>query len=312
VRIAVIGAGGIGGYFGGRLAERDHEVAFIARGAHLEAIRSNGLSVASVAGDFEVAPAVATDDPADVGEVDAVLLGVKTWQLPAVLPQLPPLLGSDTAVITTQNGVEAPDQVAQAIGQEHVLPGVAKIFASVEAPGRIRHIGGPGNLTFGEWDDRPTERVRRLQEAFGDAGVIARDIWVELWFKLLFVVPFGTLGAAADANLGVLRSAPGTRRLLATLMAEIREVARAREVALPDNCVEVAMGFIDSQPAAGTTSLQRDIQSGRPSELEAWTGAVVRLGEQTGVATPVHDTIYQILRTRESQVAAADRDSGRR
>jgi 2-dehydropantoate 2-reductase len=303
MRIAVIGAGGIGGYFGGRLAEHGHDVTFVARGAHLEAIRSNGLIVASVAGDFVVAPAEATDDLGQVGQVDVILLGVKTWQLPALLPQLTPLLGPDTAVVTTQNGVEAPAQVAQAIGQEHVLPGVAKIFASLDAPGRIRHFGGPGNLTFGEWDDRPTERVQRLQEALGEAGVIARDIWVELWFKLLFVVPFGTLGAATGANLGVLRSTPGTRRLLIALMGEIRDVARARKVALPENCVDVAMGFIDSQTAAGTTSLQRDIQIGQPSELEAWTGAVVRLGEEAGVATPVHDTIYQILHTRELQTS---------
>jgi 2-dehydropantoate 2-reductase len=300
MRIAVIGAGGIGGYFGGRLAQAGHEVVFVARGAHLEAMRTKGLSVFSVDGDFTVDPVLATDDPSGIGPVDTVLLGVKTGQLPDALAMLPPLIGPETAVVTTQNGVEAPDQVAAAIGREHVLPGVVKIFALIEEPGRIRHFGGPGNITFAEWDNRPSLRVRALADALGKAGVLATDIWVELWFKLLFVVPFGTLGAVTGADLGTLRSNAGTRRLLETEMAEIYAVARARGVALPDNCVEVAMGFIDTQPAAGTTSLQRDIQAGRPSEVDAWTGAVVRLGAESGVPTPVHDTIYQILKLRES------------
>jgi 2-dehydropantoate 2-reductase len=299
MRIAVIGAGGIGGYFGGRLAQAGHDVIFVARGEHLEAIRSTGLHIAGIDGGFTVAPARATGDLGRVGEVDAVLLGVKTWQIPDVLTALPSLLGPDTGVITTQNGVEAPGQVAAAIGEDHVLPGVAKIFANIEAPGRIRHFGGPANITFGEWDNRRSARVQGLADALGDAGIIASDIWVELWFKLLFVVPFGTLGAATGANLGALRTHAGTRRLLETAMAEIHALAAAAGIALPDNSVEIAMGFIDGQPAAGNTSLQRDIQAGRPSELDAWTGAVVRLGRRHGVPTPVHDTIYQILSLRE-------------
>lgn len=300
MRIAVIGAGGIGGYFGGRLAQAGHDVVFVARGEHLRAIRSKGLSVDSVAGDFTVDPAQATDDLGGVGEVDAVLLGVKTWQVPDMATSLRPLLGPDTAVITTQNGVEAPSQVAAALGEDHVMPGVAKIFANIAAPGRIRHFGGPGNITFGEWDNRESARVRALSDALGEAGVVADDIWVELWFKLLFVVPFGTLGAASGATLGALRTHAGTRRLLENAMAEIHAVASARGIALPDNCVEIAMGFIDSQPEAGTTSLQRDIWAGRPSELDAWTGAVVRLGQESKVETPVHDTLYQVLRLREA------------
>ncbi len=300
MRIAVIGAGGIGGYFGGRLAQAGHDVTFVARGKHLEALRAKGLSVASTDGDFTVDPVRATDDIASAGVVDAVLLGVKTWQLPDLVTALPSLIGSDTAVVTTQNGVEAPAVVAEAIGREHVLPGVAKIFANIEAPGRIRHFGGPGVITFGEWDNRRSERVQRLADALGDAGVVAGDIWVELWAKLLFVVPFGTLGAATGATLGALRTHTGTRRLLETAMAEIHAVATAAGVALPTDIVAISMGFIDNQPAAGSTSLQRDIQAGRPSELDAWTGAVVRLGRRHGVATPVHDTIYQILSLRQA------------
>ncbi len=144
MRIAVIGTGGVGGYFGGRLAQSGHDVIFVARGKHLEALRTKGLSVTSTDGDFSVDPVRTTEDITTVGAVDAMLLGVKTWQVPDLLTALPSLIGPETAVLTTQNGVEAPGIVAEAIGQEHVLPGVAKIFANIEAPGRIRHFGGPG------------------------------------------------------------------------------------------------------------------------------------------------------------------------
>ena len=171
MRIAVLGAGGIGGYFGGRLVGGGHQVSFLARGAHLQAIRENGLQVESVRGDFVVPDAVAIDDPGQVGPVDLVLLAVKTWQLDDAIGLLPPLLGPHTAVLTTQNGVEAPDQVAGVVGRPSVLPGIAKIFAMIAAPGRIRHGGGPASLSFAEWEDVPSARVEELREAFTAAGI---------------------------------------------------------------------------------------------------------------------------------------------
>lgn len=298
MRIAVIGAGGVGGYFGGRLAEAGHDVNFIARGAHLEAMRRDGLIVQSPVGDFSVRPAQATDDPAGIGAVDVVLLCVKTYQLGPAIAVVSPLVGAETAVLTVQNGVEAPDHVAEAVGREHVFPGIAKIFSSVAGPGRIRHLGGPTSLAFAEWDNRPSARVDRLRAALGEAGaavVIPDDIWTELWSKFLFVVPFGALGTAADAPIGALRSNPGTRQLLQEAMREIEAVAQARGVVLPPDIVETTMVFVDGLADGGTSSLQRDIHAGHPSELDAWSGAVVRLGTQIGVATPVHRVIHDVV-----------------
>ena len=303
MKVAVIGVGGTGGYFGGRLAAGGHDVSIVARGAHLDALRSDGLIVDSVAGDFSIAPVRATDDPRDVGKVDVVLLCVKTWQLTPAVAALQPLMDGGTAVVTVQNGVEAPAEVAEAVGRDSVLPGIARIFASLDGPGRVRHVGGPASLTFAEWDNRSTTRVERFRTALRDSGVptdVPADIWVELWAKFLFVVPLGGLGAATGAPVGVLRSRPGTRRLLVDAMREIRGVGLAMGVRLADDIVDNTMAFLDQQPAAGTSSLQRDILSGNRSELDAWTGAVVRLGERTGTATPVNNVLYEVLCVREA------------
>lgn len=317
MKVAVVGAGGIGGYFGGRLAAAGHDVRFVARGRHLEALRRDGLTVEGPAGQagFSV-PAEAlgaTDDPAEIGPVDHVLLGVKTWQLPAALPLLKPLVEDGTGVLTTQNGVEAPAEVAEAVGREAVLPGSAKIITFLDGPGRIRHVGGLGSLTFGEWDDRPSARVEKLRGALDEAGVTAvvpKDIWAELWAKFLFVAPFGGLGAVTDAPIGALRARPGTRRLLADAMTEIQRVAKAAGTTLPDDIVTATLDFVDQQPAEGTSSLQRDMAAGLPSELEAWTGAVVRLGGSHGVPTPVNGFLYQVLGLREARAAERRAEAG--
>lgn len=308
VKLAVVGAGGIGGYFGGRLAAAGHDVRFVARGAHLEALRRDGLSVEGPAGRFHVAPERlgATGDTGDIGAVDFVLLGVKTWQLPAAIDALAPLIGPGTAVVTTQNGVRAPAEVARAVGKDAVLPGSTKIITRLEGPGRVRHVGGLGALAFGEWDNRPSDRVERLRTALTDAGVTAgepQDIWAELWAKFLFVVPLGGLGAITDAPIGAVRTRPGTRRMLVAAMTEIRHLAEAAEVRLPDDIVETTLAFVDRQPAAGTTSLHRDMAAGRRSELDAWTGSVVRLGARLATPTPVNGFLYDVLGLREARAA---------
>ena len=306
VRIAVMGAGGVGGYFGGRLAREGHEVTFVARGAHLAAMREHGLAIESVAGDFVIAPVTATDDTSGVGAVDVVLLCVKTWQLPAAIAALPPLVGAGTGVVTLQNGVEAPFEVAEAVGREAVLPGVARIFAAVDGPGRVRHVGGPATLAFAEWDNHDSARADRLRAALREAGVAVEtpdDMWTELWAKFLFVVPLGGLGGVTGQPVGVLRSRPGTRQLLVDAMTEIRELARARGVALADDVVDATMGFVDKQPAEATSSLQRDVAAGRPSEIDAWTGAVVRLASAAEVAVPVHGVLHELLGLRAERPA---------
>ncbi|HZW37520.1 MAG TPA: 2-dehydropantoate 2-reductase, partial [Candidatus Deferrimicrobiaceae bacterium] len=196
------------------------------------------------------------------------------------------------------NGVEAPGMLAAVLGEEHVLGGLAKVFAFLDGPGRIRHLGGPASVTFGELDNRPSERTEKLREIFTRAGIpseIPRDIHVALWEKFLLIAPLGGIGAVSRAPVGTLRTLPGTRRMLEQGMREIVSVANARGVPLAGEAVARTMKFLDSLPANGTISLQRDIAAGRPSELEAWNGAVVRLGNQAGVPTPLHEFLYWSL-----------------
>jgi 2-dehydropantoate 2-reductase len=303
MRYVVVGAGGVGGYLGGRLAAAGRDVTFIARGAHLAALRTDGLTVQSITGDFAVRPVAATDDPRDAGVTDVVLVCVKTWQLPAALPLLAPLMGPDTVVITTQNGVTASDEVARVVGSGAVLPGVVQIFAHISGPGRIAHLGGPARLAFGEPDAGISDRTRALDmemRGSGMAAYAAADIRADMWAKFLFVVPFGSLGAATGAPIGVLRKRRGTRALMSEAMGEIERIARASGVALPAAIVASTMEFVDQQPTAGQSSLQRDLLAGRPSELEAWTGEVVRQGVRTGIPTPVHSFLYELLAARQS------------
>jgi 2-dehydropantoate 2-reductase len=299
MRIAVFGSGAVGGYFGGRLAQAGEEVIFIARGAHLEALRSAGLRVDSPKGDFLIQPAQATDDPAQVGAVDAVLVGVKAWQVPQAAQAMRPLLGPDTGVVPLQNGVEAPAQLAAALGERHVLGGLCRIISLLAGPGYIRHVGGEPYVAFGELDNRPSPRAERLQRAFARASgltvEIPPDIQVAMWEKFLFIAAFSGVGAVARAPAGILRSLPETRQLLQEAMQEVWAVARARGVALPDDLVEKTMAFVDGLPLGGTASMQRDIIEGRPSELVAQNGAVVRLGAEAGVATPAHHFILRSL-----------------
>lgn len=302
MRIAMFGTGGAGGYFGARLAQAGEHVLFIARGEHLRAIRENGLRVDSVDGDFVVKPALVTDDPAKAGTVDVVFVGVKTWQVPEAARAIPPLIGPQTFVVPLQNGVEAPDQLAATLGRERVVGGLAKVLSLIAEPGRIRHLGGPASITFGELDHRPSERTERLRKILSRRGIAAEippDIHVALWEKFLFIVPLGGVGAVTRAPVGALRTLPETRRMLEEGMREIRAVAHGRKISLADDLVARTMDFVDALPPEGTSSMQRDILAGKPSELEAWNGAVVRLGRQAGVATPLHDFLYRSLLPQE-------------
>lgn len=302
MRIAMFGTGGAGGYFGARLAQAGEHVLFIARGEHLRAIRENGLRVDSVDGDFVVKPDLVTDDPAKAGAVDVVFVGVKAWQVPEAARAIPPLIGPQTFVVPLQNGVEAPDQLAAILGRERVVGGLAKVLSFIAEPGRLRHLGGPASITFGELDHRPSERTERLRDLLSRRGIAAEippDIHVALWEKFLFIVPLGGIGAVTRATVGTLRTLPETRWMLEEGMHEIRAVAHGRKISLADDLVARTMDFVDTLPPEGTSSMQRDILAGKPSELEAWNGAVVRLGRQAGVATPLHDFLYRSLLPQE-------------
>lgn len=298
-RIAVFGSGAVGGYFGGRLAEAGAHVAFIARGAQLRAIREQGLRVASPAGDFHLHPVLATEHPADVGPVDVVLVGVKAWQVREAAPALRPLVGPDTTVLPLQNGVEAPSELAEALGAEAVLGGLCRIVAAVAEPGLIRHMGVDPVVIFGELGGRRSERVAALKSAFdavtGVRAEVSDDILAAMWSKFLFICGMSGVGALTRVPIGELRAEPETRALLRNGMEEIAALAAARGIDLGEDVVDRTLAFVDDLPADATASMQRDIMEGRPSELEYQNGAVVRLGEAAGVQTPVNRFIYHSL-----------------
>jgi len=299
MNVAIVGAGGVGGYFGGRLAQAGEDVVFIARGEHLRAMRRNGLRVDSIDGDFRVDPVRATDDPASVGEVDYILVAVKTWQLPDAIETMRPMVGKTTSIVPLLNGVEAPDQLANVFGAERVLGGTCSVISMIAGPGHVRHAGAHPTIKFGELDHRRSKRGERLRTAFSRAeGVqveVPEDIHVAMWNKYIFIAPWGGAGAVTRAPAGVIRSLPETRALLERAMEEVFLLARARKVAMEPEAISRSMAFVDALPYEGTASMQRDIMAGRPSELDAQNGTVVRLGKEAGVATPVNGMIYSSL-----------------
>ena len=296
LRLAIFGAGGVGGYYGGRLAQAGEDVTFIARGPHLDALQGSGLVIKSIEGDAALTGVRATNDPASIGPVDVVVVAVKTWQLEGAVEAMGPLIGAETAILPLLNGVEAFDQIAAAHGPGRVLKGLTTIISFLSAPGEITHVGAKPTIAFGEANNAGSVRADRLADVLAGAGIVVErppDMDVALWTKLLFVVSFGGVGTVTRAPIGVIRTVPETRRMLETAMREIEAVARGHGVDLPADIVETALQFIDGLPAEGTTSLQRDIAEGRRSELDAWSGAVVRLGEEAGIDTPVHRFVYE-------------------
>lgn len=303
MRIAVFGAGGVGGYFGGRLAQAGEEVTFIARGKQLEAMRQQGLRISSIKGDFEINPVRATDDPATVGPVDAVLLCVKAWQMREAAEAMRPLIGSDTLVVPLENGVEAPEEIAAVLGPGHEAGGLCRILAYITAPGEIRHAAIDPSIMFGELDGVLTRRVEQLRQAFsrciGVSVEVPPDIRAAMWTKFLFIAPVSGIGAVTRVPIGVFREMPETRRMLVAALEEIALLAASMGVTLASDAVQKTLGFTDAIPADGTSSMQRDMMEGRPSELEAQIGAVVRLAERAGIEVPVHRFLYAALLPQE-------------
>jgi 2-dehydropantoate 2-reductase len=298
MRIAVFGTGSVGGYFGGRLAQAGEDVVFIARGEHLQAMLMHGLQVDSIKGDFVVKPVQAKDDPAKAGIADVVLVGVKAWQVPEAAEAMRPLVGPETLVLPLQNGLEAPTQLAAVLGDQHVLGGLCGLFCYVAGPGHIRHAGTEPFVKFGEMNNRPSQRVERLHETFIRAGVnadIPPDIQVALWMKFLFIAVWSALGAVTGSPVGIWRSLPETRQMAEQGLREIVAVARARDIAMPKDAMGTTMVMFDGLSPQSTSSMQRDVMEGRPSELEAQIGAVVRFGQEADVATPLHTFIYHSL-----------------
>jgi len=299
----VFGTGGVGGYFGGRLARAGEDVTFIARGEHLHAIKTTGLRVDSTDGDFVIYPARAMEDVSEVGETDLVILGVKAWQVPEAGRAIKPVVGSKTTVLPMQNGVEAVQQLVAELGRENVIGGLCRIVSFVIEPGHIRHAGFKPSIIIGELDNQRTERITKIEEVFKRAGLeitIAADIQVALWTKFLFIASFSGVGAMADAPAGVIRNDPKWRAQILKAMEEIYTLAHARGIKLPPDSVNNVMSAVDALPEDATSSMQRDIAAGKPSELESQNGAVVRMARETGIDVPTHTLIYETLVSRGS------------
>jgi 2-dehydropantoate 2-reductase len=302
LKIAIIGVGGVGGYFGGKLAKAGVDTVFIARGAMLDALRSKGLRVDSIAGDFVVDRVNATDDPSSVGPVDAVIFATKAWQIPDAAEKAKPLVGKETIAVPLENGMEAPDQLAHAFGRQHVLGGLCGIVSYIVAPGHIKHAAIDPFVMFGELDNSRTPRVERLQQTFERAGIkadIAPDIHRSMWSKFLFIAPMSAIGALTRVPIGSWRSIPETREIAIRAMREMIAIANARGIDLGDDAIERTLERYERMAPDSTSSLQRDIIEGKPSELEAQAGAIVRMARESKVATPVCETLYALLLPQE-------------
>jgi 2-dehydropantoate 2-reductase len=298
VRIAVMGSGGIGGYFGGRLAQAGHDVVFVARGAHLAALRANGLRVESPLGDIRVPRVEVTDNPAGIDTVEIVLFGVKLWDTLQAAEAIKPLVRDDTGVVSFQNGVVKDDILRQVLGSTAVIGGASYIAATIAEPGLIRHSGTLQQLVFGEYDGTLSPRVQRLRDACAEAGidVEASDrIEQTIWEKFVFLVGLSGTTSLARTAIGPIRSHERSRAFLHDVMDEVVQVARAQRVPLPADYAVERLAFIDSVSPATTSSMHHDLERGNRLEVAWLSGDVVERGARLGVPTPCNRAIYDIL-----------------
>ena len=298
MRIAIMGAGGIGGYFGGRLAQSGADVAFIARGAHLAALQKDGLRISSKLGDLHLEKVVATHDPATLGRVDLVLFGVKLWDTESAARAIAPLVSGDSAVVSFQNGVQKDEELRGILGDAAVVGGVAYIAAAIARPGVIAHTGTMQRLVFGEYDGRPSARTEAFLEACRRAAIdaeLSSDIRREIWEKFVFLVGLSGTTATIRVPIGPIRANWQTRTLLLDAMREVVAVGRAHGVSLSTDYAENRLAFCDGLPAEMTSSMHGDLDRGSRLEVPWLSGSVVELGKVAGVPTPVNRAINDIL-----------------
>jgi 2-dehydropantoate 2-reductase len=299
MKIAVMGTGGVGGYLGARLAKAGEEVTFIARGAHLDAIRREGLRLESPRGDVHVHPARATDDPGTVGPVDVVLFTVKLWGSEEAAQQIRPLVGPSTAILSLQNGVEANALLERYFGRDRLLGGVALMAVVIDRPGVIKHTGQMARVVFGELGAASSPRAEALLAACRRAEIdaeVSTDAERTIWEKFVFLVGLSGLTALTRRSIGPVREDPDTRALLLDAMREVVAVGRARGVALDPGFAENRLAFADTMPAEMKASMAHDLERGNRLEVGWLSGAVARLGQEAGVPTPVNRAIYAALK----------------
>ncbi len=299
MKIAVMAAGAVGAYFGGKLALAGHDVTFIARGAHGAAMRKSGLRVDSVMGDFVIENAQVTDDPKTVGPVDVVLFAVKLWSTKEAAELCKPLIGDDTLVVPLQNGVGAIEEVSSILGASHVGGGIAKISAVIDEPGVIKHVSNFASLEFAEANSQPSARVSALLAACQEAGFdaeVSTDIEKSLWLKFIFLATLSAITTTARNSVGPITDCEEGRSAFRSCMSEIIQVGQKRGIALSDQTIERLMKFVISLPPTMRASQLADLEAGNRLEAPWLTGAVCRMGREVDVPTPVNDALYAVLR----------------
>ena len=297
MRVAILGSGGVGGYFGGRLAATGTDVSFVARGAHLDALRRNGLRIESPQGDVHVPRVSATDDPARIGPVDLVFFTVKLYDTEAATRALAPLIGPGTLVVPFQNGVDSVDVLAAAVGREHVAGGTAYVAAVIAEPGVIRHTA-MGRLIFGSIDAAPSPLLDQLLTACRGAGFdasLSTRIMVEIWAKFVRLTVFSGMTAVTRCPIGPLREDAALKEMMRGALRESVAVAIARGIPLGATLVDEIEAANAALPAGARSSMLEDLERGRPLELPWLSGAVVRIGHEVGVDTPIHRFITTVL-----------------
>ena len=298
MKVAVFGTGGVGGYFGGRLAIAGTEVHLIARGAHLEALKTSGLRVTSPKGDFQI-DLPATDDPSQIGPCDYVLFSVKSFDTDDAAAQLRTLMGDETAILSFQNGVDNEEKIARVVGREHVMGGAAYIFSGIVEPGVVAHTGGPAHIVFGEMDGSRSQRGERFLAMCREAGIDAElsdAIDRVLWDKFAFICAQAGLTAAVRLPIGDVRTVEESWSAFRRVVEEVRAVAAAEGIELPSDTVDRHASFAERLEPTGFSSLYDDLTNGRRMELEALHGTVVRQAHFHGISVPVSEMIYAILR----------------
>ena len=298
MKIAIMGSGGVGGYFGARLAKAGAEVSFIARGAHLAAMREQGLKVESGLGDIHLPQVNVTDDPQTIGKVDLVLFSVKLRDTETAAQSIKPLFGPDTGILSFQNGVQKDDILRGVFGEKPVMGGVAYIATAIGRPGVIKHTGTLQRLVFGEYDGRRSPRAEAFLAACLKGGVDAQlndDIRRQIWEKFVFLVALSGTTTTMRRPIGPIRAHPQTRAFLLEIMREAVKVGRAHGVALPEDYAEQRLAFCDSLPEDMTSSMHHDLERGNPLEVQWLSGGVVQLGEKAGIPTPANRAVWDIL-----------------
>jgi 2-dehydropantoate 2-reductase len=299
MRVAIMAAGAVGGYFGARLAQAGHDVVFFARGAHLEAIRRDGLKIESARGDLHLKDVQVTDKATGLAPVDVVLFAVKLWDTESAAEIIKPIVTGNTRVIVVQNGIDGPDIVGSIVGKDRVVPGLAQISATIKAPGVIEHPNPYHSLTFGHWDAREDAIVAAFAEAGKNAGVdflVSKKIERDLWVKFILLVTMSSVTSVTRLPIGATRNDPDGKKMIQSIVAEVAAVGRARGVDLDDGAVERGQAVVLGVPETTRASMSFDLERGNRLELDWLAGRIVSLGRELNVPTPVCETIYAVLK----------------